>query len=254
MQNKSTLSHSVDRHDLDVDRHSFGRHNASAFDGAKSSGLDTEVSTTDDCVDEQWTRTSPYYVEIPAVVMTEQHILKARCYRCFTLCRQLLLELPYVDVMSLEYVLYDYIWEMLSKGISAKDASLLNAEIIALLMYDAPQTIKDKLAVPISTIVNAMMPDPGSCVLDSCVSTESQIALNESDVVMTLDMDKLKKLPTIDCQALSVEHSIDTGVEIDKVHGTSWQLQKASHDLIVENGSTAIVSIDTTTFVNRHPT
>ncbi|KAG7603783.1 hypothetical protein ISN45_At05g027360 [Arabidopsis thaliana x Arabidopsis arenosa] len=91
-------------------------------------------------------------------------------------------------------------------------------------------------------------------VLDSSVSTMSPIALNESDVVMTLDMDKLKKLPTIDCQALSVEHSIDTGVEIDKVHGTSWQLQNASHDLIVENGSTAIVSIDTTTFVNRHPT
>ncbi|AAF24527.1 F7F22.13 [Arabidopsis thaliana] len=59
LQNQSTLSHSVDRHDLDVDRHSSGTDNASAFNGAKSSGLDTEVSTTNDSVDEQWARTTP---------------------------------------------------------------------------------------------------------------------------------------------------------------------------------------------------
>jgi len=47
------------------------------------------------------------------VVMAEQLILEARCYRCFTLCRLLLSELPYVDFMNLEYVLYDYILEMI---------------------------------------------------------------------------------------------------------------------------------------------
>ena len=72
---------------------------------------------------------------------------------------------------------------------------MLNAEIIALLMYDAPLKMKDKLEVPISTIINAMMPNPGSCILDSPISTDSPIALNECDMVMTLDMDRLKKHP-----------------------------------------------------------
>jgi len=84
--------------------------------------------------------------------------------------------------------------------------------------------MKDKLATHISTIVNTIMPDLGSCVLDNSVSIESPIALNECDVVMPLDMDRLKKSPTIDGHALFVEHSIDTGIDIDKVHGTSWQL------------------------------
>ena len=55
LQNHSTPSLSVDRHDLDVDRHSSETDNASTFEGAKSSGLDSKVSTTDDNVDEQWT-------------------------------------------------------------------------------------------------------------------------------------------------------------------------------------------------------
>jgi len=55
LQNHSTPSLNVDRHDLDVDRHSSETDNASTFEGAKSSGLDSKVSTTDDNVDEQWT-------------------------------------------------------------------------------------------------------------------------------------------------------------------------------------------------------
>jgi len=182
-------------------------------------------------------------------IRTEQHILEERC---FALCDLLLEKLPYVDYTNLWYILHEYIWELISNGVSDKDASLLNAEIITLLMCDAPQTMKDKLAVPISEIINAT--DPGSCVLDCSISTEIPIVLNECDVVMTLDMDKLKKPPTIDGQAFSIEHSIDTSVEIDKVHGTSGQLQKASHDLVAENQSGGMDSIDTTTYVDRHPT
>ncbi|OAP19085.1 hypothetical protein AXX17_AT1G38610 [Arabidopsis thaliana] len=242
------LNARIDRKDVSVVQ--LGRTiNDSTFDGAKSSELDTKASTTNDSVHEQWTRTAPYFVEILVAIRTEQHILEERC---FALCDLLLEKLPYVDYTNLWYILHEYIWELILNGVSDKDASLLNAEIITLLMCDAPRTMKDKLAMPISEIINAS--DPGSYVLDCSISTEIPIVLNECDVVMTLDMDKLKKPPTIDGQAFSVEHSIDTSVEIDKVHGTSGQLQKASHDLVAENQSGGMDSIDTTTYVDRHPT
>ncbi|KAG7583528.1 hypothetical protein ISN44_As08g030360 [Arabidopsis suecica] len=44
-----------------------------------------------------------------------------------------------------------------------------------------------------------------------------QIALHVCDVVMNYDMDKLRKLPTIDGQAFSVETSIDTVVDPGKI-------------------------------------
>jgi len=55
----------------------------------------------------------------------------------------------------------------------------------------------------------------------------------------------------------TTDNSVDeqwTDVEIAEVHGTSKQPQDAADESVDENRSPAMVSIDTTTCVDRHPT
>ncbi|KAG7543362.1 Reverse transcriptase domain [Arabidopsis thaliana x Arabidopsis arenosa] len=260
----STRSLSVDRHHLGVDRHSSGTEAELTFDEAESSELDTEESTPDSSVDRHspsvdrhWTRTAPYALVFPPPPKkSEQEIREQHCRA--------------EDV------------SLLTKDISA-----------ILVYQDPEKKPNKRQSMAISELVSAMiqcsipekLPDPESFVLDCSISTDIT-----AGYVKELDYIEQVKLQASNHEDWSGDHLFSTRIqdeaqigdkllqiaephcrnsaEIRAAGSVSIDTTRVSVDTRLDqtddcrphhlSGDTksrhnALVSIDTTTSVGRHP-